>query len=225
MLKSGAAHTRVKICGITRVEDGIAAAHAGADAIGLVFWSGTPRRVTFDQARAIVAALPAFITVVGLFVDPPSEAVSATLAAVPLDLLQFHGDEQPELCASFGRPYIKTVPVRPGVDLLQYASRFDAAHGLLFDAFQPGGMPGGTGTTFDWTQLPQQLTDPMSRRLILSGGLTPQNVAAAVRRLRPWAVDVSSGVEVTEADGKPRRGIKSATKIVAFIKEVRSADG
>lgn len=225
MLKSGAAHTRVKICGITRVEDGIAAAHAGADAIGLVFWSGTPRRVTFDQARAIVAALPAFITVVGLFVDPPSEAVSATLAAVPLDLLQFHGDERPELCASFGRPYIKAVPVRPGVDLLQYASRFDAAHGLLFDAFQPGGMPGGTGTTFDWTQLPQQLTDPMSRRLILSGGLTPQNVAAAVRRLRPWAVDVSSGVEVTEADGKPRRGIKSATKIVAFIKEVRSADG
>lgn len=225
MLKSGAAHTRVKICGITRVEDGIAAAHAGADAIGLVFWSGTPRRVTFDQARAIVAALPAFVTVVGLFVDPPSEAVSATLAAVPLDLLQFHGDERPELCASFGRPYIKAVPVRPGVDLLQYASRFDAAHGLLFDAFQPGGMPGGTGTTFDWTQLPQQLTDPMSRRLILSGGLTPQNVAAAVRQLRPWAVDVSSGVEVTEADGKPRRGIKSATKIVAFIKEVRSADG
>jgi phosphoribosylanthranilate isomerase len=225
MLKSGAARTRVKICGITRVEDGIAAAHAGADAIGLVFWSGTPRRVTFDQARAIVAALPAFVTVVGLFVDPPPEAVSATLAAVPLDLLQFHGDERPELCASFGRPYIKAVPVRPGVDLLQYAARFDAAHGLLFDAFQPGGMPGGTGTTFDWTQLPQQLTDPMSRRLILSGGLTPQNVAAAVRQLHPWGVDVSSGVEVTEADGKPRRGIKSATKIVAFIKEVRSADG
>ena len=224
MLTSNSARTRVKICGITRVEDGIAAARAGADAIGLNFWPGTPRRVTFDQARAIVAALPAFVTVVGLFVDPQPEAVDAALAAVPLDLLQFHGDERPELCASFGRPYIKALAVRPEVDLLQYAARFDAAHGLLFDAFVPGGLPGGTGTSFDWTQLPAQLTDPMSRRLILSGGLTPQNVAAAVRQLHPWGVDVSSGVEVTEADGKPRKGIKSATKIAAFIHEVRSAD-
>lgn len=216
--------TRVKICGITRVEDGIAAAHAGADAIGLVFWSGTPRCVNFDQARAIVAALPAFVSVVGLFVDPQPDAVRGALAAVPLDLLQFHGDERPELCGSFGRPYIKAVPVRPDVDLLQYAARFDAAHGLLFDAFQPGGMPGGTGTTFDWARLPPQLTDPMTRRLILSGGLTPQNVAGAVRQLHPWGVDVSSGVEITEGDGKPRKGVKSSTKIVAFIREVRSAD-
>jgi phosphoribosylanthranilate isomerase len=217
--------TRVKICGITRVEDGVAAAQAGADAIGLVFWSGSPRSVRFEQAQAIVAALPAFVSVVGLFVDPQPEAVRAALAAVPLDLLQFHGDEAPGLCASFGRPYIKAVPVRPGVDLLQYAAQFPAAHGLLFDAFQPGGLPGGTGTTFDWARLPPQLTDPMSRRLILSGGLTPQNVAAAVRQLRPWAVDVSSGVEIAKADGKPRKGIKSATKIVAFIREVRGADG
>ncbi len=142
--------TRVKICGITRVEDGIAAAQAGADAIGLVFWSGTPRCVNHEQARAIVAALPAFVSVVGLFVDPQPEAVQAVLAAVPLDMLQFHGDERPEFCARFGRPYIKAVPVRAGVDLLQYAARFDTAHGLLFDAFQPGGLPGGTGTTFDW---------------------------------------------------------------------------
>jgi phosphoribosylanthranilate isomerase len=225
MLNRGAARTRVKVCGITRVEDGIAAAHAGADAIGLNFWPGTPRQVTFDQARAIVVALPAFVTVVGVFVDPQPEEVNAALAAVPLDLLQFHGDEQPELCASFGRPYIKAVPVRPEVDLLQYAARFDAAHGLLFDAFVPGGLPGGTGKRFDWTQLPPQLTDPMSRRLILSGGLTPQNVAGAVRQLHPWGVDVSTGVEVTEADGEPCKGIKSATKIVAFIREVRSADG
>jgi len=217
--------TRVKICGITRVEDGIAAASAGADAIGLVFWSGTPRCVSFGQARAIVAALPAFVTVVGLFVDPQPEAVRAALAAVPLDVLQFHGDERPELCGSFGRPYLKAVPVRPGVDLLQYAGRFDAAQALLFDAFQPGGLPGGTGKTFDWAQLPPQLTDPATRRLILSGGLTPQNVAAAVRQLRPWAVDVSSGVEITEANGNARKGIKSVTKIVAFIREVRSADG
>jgi phosphoribosylanthranilate isomerase len=217
--------TRVKICGITRVEDGIAAAQAGADAIGLVFWTGTPRCVNFGQARSIVAALPAFVTVVGLFVDPQPEAVRAALAAVPLDMLQFHGDERPELCGSFGRPYLKAVPVRPGVDLLQYAARFDGAQGLLFDAFQPGGLPGGTGKTFDWAQLPAQLTQPTTRRLILSGGLTPKNVGAAVRQLRPWAVDVSSGVEITEANGNVRKGVKSPTKIVAFIREVRSADG
>jgi phosphoribosylanthranilate isomerase len=225
MLTSGAARTRVKICGITRIEDGLAAAHAGADAIGLNFWPGTPRRVTFEQAAAIAAALPAFVTVVGVFVDPSPEAVRAALAALPLDMLQFHGAEPPELCASFERPYIKAVPVRPDVDLLQYAARFDAAHGLLFDAFQPGGLPGGTGKTFDWEELPPQLTDPMSRRLILSGGLTEDNVAAAVRRLRPWAVDVSSGVEVSGDDGKPRKGIKSVAKIAAFIREVRNADG
>lgn len=217
--------TRVKICGITRVEDGVTAASAGADAIGLIFWPGSPRCVPFGEARAIVAALPAFVTVVGLFVDPQPEVVRAALAAVPLDLLQFHGAETPELCASFARPYVKAVPVRPGVDLLQYAAQFPAAHGLLFDAFEPGGLPGGTGTTFDWTRLPRQLTDPMSRRLILSGGLTPQNVAAAVRQLRPWAVDVSTGVEASDTDGKPRKGIKSAIKIVEFIREVRGADG
>ncbi len=217
--------TRVKICGITRIEDGIAAAEAGADAIGLVFWPGSPRCIDLGQARSIAAALPAFLTVVGLFVDPRPEIVQAALVAVPLDVLQFHGEEAPSLCASFGRPYIKAIPVRPGIDLLQYAAQYPAARGLLFDAFQPGGMPGGTGTTFDWARLPQALTDPMSRRVILSGGLTPQNVAAAIRSLRPWAVDVSSGVEATDADGAPRRGIKSATKIVAFIREVRDADG
>jgi len=217
--------TRVKICGITRIEDGLAAAEAGADAIGLVFWPGSPRCVDPDRARAIAAAMPAFVTVVGLFVDPRPELVHAALAVAPVDVLQFHGEEPPSVCASFGRPYIKAIPVRPEVDLLQYAARYPAAQGLLFDAFQPGGMPGGTGTTFDWAQLPQALTNPMSRRLILSGGLTPQNVAPAVRALRPWAVDVSSGVEATDADGSPRRGVKSAAKIIAFIREVRDADG
>jgi len=213
--------TRVKICGITRVEDGVAAAEAGADAIGLIFWPGSPRCVGFEQARAIVDALPVFVSVVGLFVDPQAEAVRAALAVVPLDLLQFHGDEAPALCASFARPYIKAVPVRPEVDLLQYAARFPAAHGLLFDAFQPGGLPGGTGTTFDWNEVPGGLTRP----LILSGGLTPQNVGAAVRAVRPWAVDVSSGVEVTGNDGKQNKGVKSPPKIAAFIREVRNADG
>jgi phosphoribosylanthranilate isomerase len=217
--------TRVKICGITRIEDGIAAAEAGADAIGLVFWPGSPRLVKREQARAIIAALPAFVTAVGLFVDPAPDEVREILARVPLDLLQFHGDESPALCADFGRPYIKAVPVRPEVDLLQYAARYPAALGLLFDAYRPGGMPGGKGITFDWSSLPHPLTDPMSRRLILSGGLNPQNVAAAVRALRPWAVDVSSGVEATDADGTPQRGIKTAAKILAFVREVRNADG
>jgi len=213
--------TRVKICGITRAEDAIAAARAGADAIGLNFWPGTPRCVSFEQARSIVEALPAFVTVVGLFVDPTAEAVRAALSAVPLDLLQFHGEERADFCASFPRPYIKAVPVKPGIDLLQYAALYGDARGLLLDAFQPGGLPGGTGTTFDWSQVPGSLPRPV----ILSGGLTPQNVAAAICAVRPWAVDVSSGVEVTGDDGKPKKGIKSAPKIGAFIREVRNADG
>jgi len=212
--------TRVKICGITRVDDALAAARAGADAIGLVFWPGTPRCVSFEQARAIASSVPAFVTIVGLFVDPPAAAVRAALEAVPLDLLQFHGNEAADLCASFARPYIKAVPVKPGVDLLQYAARYGDARGLLFDAFEPGGLPGGTGKTFDWNELPGELQRP----LILSGGLTPQNVGAAIRSARPWAVDVSSGVEVTGEGDRPHKGIKSAAKIAAFIREVRNAD-
>lgn len=217
--------TRVKICGITRVEDGVAAAQAGADAIGLVFWPGSPRCVALERARAIAASLPAFVTVVGLFVDPEPETVRAALASVPLDALQFHGAEDPALCASFGRPYIKAVPVRPEIDLLQYVARYPAALGWLFDAFQPGGMPGGTGTTFDWSRLRAQLDDAVSRRAILSGGLGPHNVAAAIRTVRPWAVDVSSGVEERDDNGAPRRGVKSAARIAAFVREVRDADG
>ena len=136
-----------------------------------------------------------------------------------IDLLQFHGDEQAHFCAAFGRPYVKAVPVRPGIDLLQYAARYADARALLLDAFQPGGLPGGTGTTFDWNQLPSHLPRPV----ILSGGLTPQNVATAIRAVRPWAVDVSSGVEVSGDDGRPEKGIKSAAKIAAFIHEVRNA--
>jgi phosphoribosylanthranilate isomerase len=212
--------TRVKICGITSVEDVMAAARAGADAIGLVFWPGTPRCVSLELARAIALSVPPYITVVGLFVDPAHETVRSTVDAVPLDLLQFHGAEPPEFCAAFGYPYIKAIPVRPDIDLLQYAARYGDARGLLFDAFEPGGLPGGTGRTFDWNALP----DGLRRPLILSGGLTPQNVGAAVRVARPWAVDVSSGVEVTGEDGRPRKGIKSADKIAAFIREVRNAD-
>jgi phosphoribosylanthranilate isomerase len=220
-----ASRTRVKICGITRVDDALAASSAGADAIGLVFWPGTPRKVEFEQARAIAAAVPAFVTVVGLFVDPQPAEVHATLDAVPLDILQFHGDEPQALCASFTRPYIKAVPVRQDVDLLQYASRYRDARGLLFDAFEPGGMPGGTGRTFDWQALATRLEAGLAQPLILSGGLAPHNVGAAIRALRPWAVDVSSGVEESDADGSPHRGIKDPAKIAAFIRGVRDADG
>ena len=212
--------TRVKICGITRAEDGVAAAHAGADAIGLVFWPGTPRCVAAAQAKLIAAAVPPFVSVVALFVDPSKEDVEAVLDQVPIDILQFHGAEPPQFCSSFATPYVKAVPVRPDVDLLQYASRYEDAKGLLFDSFEPGGLPGGTGTTFDWNRLPQRLHKP----LIVSGGLTTQNVAAAIRLANPWAVDVSSGVEVTGDDGRPRKGLKDPIKMAAFIREVRDAD-
>ncbi len=213
--------TRVKICGITRVDDGLAAARAGADAIGVVFWSGTPRRVTHERAAEIVTALPPFVSVVGLFVDPVAEEVGAALAAVPIDVLQFHGNETPAFCRAFGRPYLKAIAVKPGVDLLEYAARYGDAAGWLFDAHVPGDLPGGTGRSFDWTRLPRQPARP----LVLSGGLDAGNIAAAIRAVRPWAVDVSSGVEAPGADGRAQRGIKDAARIAAFIREVRNADG
>jgi phosphoribosylanthranilate isomerase len=212
--------TRIKICGITRVEDAHVAVTAGADALGVVFWPQTPRCVTIERAREIAAVLPPFVTLVGLFVDPKASEVLATLDAVTLDTLQFHGDEAPEFCRDFKRPYVKAVAVKASEDLLQYAARYPDARGLLFDAHQPGGMPGGTGTTFDWTRLPRDLMQPV----ILSGGLTPENVGVAIRQVKPWAVDVSSGVEANGADGRPRKGIKDAAKIAAFIAEARNAD-
>ena len=212
--------TRVKICGITRVEDGIAAARSGAHAIGVVFWPGTPRAVAIEQARRIVDALPPFVSVVGLFVDPQPEDVRAALSGVRLDLLQFHGDEPAELCRSFGRAYLKALPVKPGSDLLQCVARYPDASAVLFDTHLPGAMPGGTGTLFDWSALPTHLSLP----LVLSGGLTAENVGAGVRRVRPWAVDVSSGVEAVDREGRPLKGIKDPLKIAAFIAAVHRAD-
>ncbi len=202
--------TRVKICGITRVEDALAAARLGADAVGLMFYAQSPRAVSAGQARRIVDALPPFVTTVGVFVDPAPEEVRAALAAAPLNLLQFHGDEAPEFCAGFGVEYLKAVRVRPGLDLLQYAARYRGAKALLLDAFVQGAH-GGTGQTFDWSLIPGALPLPV----VLSGGLDPGNVAEAVRRVRPWAVDVSSGVEAA-------RGVKDPQKIAAFIQGARS---
>jgi phosphoribosylanthranilate isomerase len=211
--------TRVKVCGITRPQDGLAAAHAGADAIGLVFWAGSARAVTHVEARAIVAALPPFVTAVGLFVDPSADEVRATLAHVAVDLLQFHGNESPAFCRAFPRPYLKAVAASPGVDLLESLSPFDDAAGYLIDAPPFAGIPGGTGRTFDWSLLPARLPRP----LVLSGGLHAGNVGEAIRRVRPWAVDVSSGVEARDAEGAPLKGIKDAARIAAFIEEVRHA--
>lgn len=212
--------TRIKICGITRIEDGLAAARAGADAIGLVFWSGTPRHVDLVRARSIALAMPPFLTLVGLFVDPSDAEVRTALQAVPLDVLQFHGREQPTFCRSFGRPYLKAIPVGDSGDLLESASPYDDAAGWLFDAPPAVGRPGGTGRTFDWARLPRTLLRPV----VLSGGLNAANVAQAIRTVRPWAVDVSSGVEASGPDNAPLPGIKDAARIAAFVEEVRHAD-
>jgi phosphoribosylanthranilate isomerase len=204
--------TRIKICGLREVEHARIAAQAGADAIGLVFYPPSPRFVTPAQAASVAASLPPFVTSVGLFVDASADEVRAILGQVPLDLLQFHGEETPEFCASFGRPFVRAVRMGPGTDLVEYAQRFSRARALLLDAFQPG-QPGGTGQVFDWAAIPRDLPIP----LILSGGLTPSNVGRAVREIRPWAVDVSSGVEAG-------RGVKDPRKIIEFIRSVRRED-
>lgn len=203
--------TRVKICGITRSEDLAAAVMAGADAIGFVFYPPSPRFLPADMAAQLACKLPPFVTRVGLFVNAEPAFVRDTLARVPLDLLQFHGDEDARYCEQFGRAYLKAARVKPGVDLLEFARAFPTAQGLLLDAWSTA--YGGAGQTFDWSLIPESLPLPM----ILSGGLHAGNVVEAVTRIRPWAVDVSSGVEQA-------KGIKDATKIAAFMAAVRMAD-
>ena len=203
---------RIKICGITRRRDALAAAELGAHAIGLMFYKGSPRFVAPDKAREVIDGLPPFVTGVGVFVNPDEQQVRAVLGKVHLELLQFHGDESAEFCAKFGVPYIKAIRVKKDLDLLQYASRYGDAKGLLLDTHSDKGY-GGTGEAFDWALIPNDLGLP----IILSGGLTAENVARAIRRARPWAVDVSSSVE-------SEKGIKDAGKIAAFIKEARDAD-
>jgi phosphoribosylanthranilate isomerase len=202
---------RVKICGITRAEDLHAACAAGADALGFVFYARSPRHVAAETVAALLRQLPPFVQSVGLFVDADPAFIESVLRVAPLDLLQFHGDETPADCARHGRPYIKAIRVNPDTDLLKCAADFDAARGLLLDAFVPG-VPGGTGERFDWNLIPPNLPRPV----ILSGGLDPGNVAEAVRTVRPWAVDVSSGVEAS-------KGIKDAQKIARFIANAKEA--
>ncbi len=198
--------TRIKICGITRPEDGVEAARLGADAIGLVFYNKSPRAVTPNQAAEIAVTLPPFVGIVGLFVDPEPVNVEVVLSQVPLDLIQFHGNETPDFCASFGRPYLKAIRMRDGVDLAVEGERYSGARGLLLDTYQPG-TPGGTGEAFEWNRVPEDL----AATIVLAGGLNPGNVAAAIKQVKPYAVDVSGGVEAS-------KGIKDAAKMAAFFK-------
>ncbi|HKX37280.1 MAG TPA: phosphoribosylanthranilate isomerase [Burkholderiales bacterium] len=202
--------TRIKICGITRPGDARAAAQAGADAIGLVFYPPSPRYLSSERALEIRDALPPFVQTVALFVNPDAAQVAQVLGRVRPAMLQFHGEETPEFCAQFGMPYVKAARVRPGVDALEYLRPFSRATAWLFDSHVP--QYGGVGESFDWSLVPK--TD---KPVILSGGLSRDNVAEAIRRVRPWGVDVSSGVESA-------KGIKDAARIAAFIAEVRNAD-
>ena len=204
--------TRVKICGITRIEDALTAIRLGANAIGFIFWDKSARYIDPKEARKIVMALPPFVTVVGVYVNPSSEWVEETCSIAGLNLLQFHGDELPELCSQFPLSYIKAVRIRSGIDLLQYAAQYSSSNGLLLDSYVEG-VPGGTGRTFEWSLIPENLSLP----LIVSGGLHAKNVCEAIREAKPWAVDVSSGVEIT-------KGIKDADKIAAFMTGVRDGE-
>ena len=188
------------------------AAECGADAIGLVFYPPSPRAVSVERAAAIVRQLPPFVTTVGLFVNAESELIARVVDEVGVDLLQFHGQECPDYCAQHRRPWIRAVSMKPGTDLAGMQRQFSAGRGLLLDAYRPG-IPGGTGETFDWDRIPTTL----GPRIVLAGGLTPDNVADAVRRVRPYGVDVSGGVEAA-------KGIKDPQKIKAFIEEVSSAE-
>jgi phosphoribosylanthranilate isomerase len=203
--------TRVKICGITREQDLVAATTAGADAVGFVFYPPSPRFLATVRAAELARRVPPFVSSVGLFVNPEPGYVREILAEVPIDLLQFQGDESPEFCQQFGIPYLKVARMRPGLDLVEFARAFASARGLLLDAYVEG--YGGAGQVFDWSLVPQNLPLP----ILLAGGLTIDNVGSAVRTMRPWAVDVSSGVEMA-------KGIKDAAKIAAFIAAVKSAD-
>ena len=207
--------TRVKVCGMTRVEDVQAAAQAGADAIGLVFYPPSPRFLQLEQARMLARAVPPFVSTVALFVNPPAEQVSSVLERVRPSMLQFHGEETPAFCEQFCVPYLKACRVKSGVsagvDLLKYLLPFSGAAGWLLDSHVA--EYGGVGECFDWSLVPAERIRP----IVLSGGLARDNVREAIRRVRPWAVDMSSGVELS-------KGVKDAAKIAAFVTEVKNAD-
>ena len=203
--------TRIKICGVSRPEDVAAAVEAGADAVGFVFHPGSPRHLRLERAAFLARGLPPYVTPVGLFVNAAAEVIAAAAAAIPNLVLQFHGDETAAECAAAGRPYLKAARMAPGFDLLDFARRFSEAQGLLLDAHVEA--YGGSGEVFDWSLVPRAVP----HRLVLSGGLHAANVGSGILEIRPWAVDVSSGVESS-------RGVKDAAAIHAFCDAVRDAD-
>ena len=200
--------TRVKICGITRLEDALRAVEQGADAIGLVFYAPSPRNLSINHAAEIAKQIPAFVTVVGLFVNAEARFINEVISKVKLDLLQFHGDETPAECARYSLPFIKAIRVKSSTNLVQYAQDFAEARALLLDAYTEG-VVGGTGHVFDWNLIPKKLTKPV----ILAGGLDADNVADAIAQVKPYAVDVSGGVELS-------KGIKDAAKLAVFMQQV-----
>ncbi len=202
---------RVKICGITRLEDALCAIEAGADALGFVFYEPSPRYISAEQAASIIAQLPPFVTCVGLFVNTPIAQVKSLALQIGLDLIQFHGDETAAACDGVGLPYIRALRMQPGQAIAQIAESYQKARAILLDAWVPG-IPGGTGETFDWAAIP-----PLTKPLILAGGLTVDNVAQAVLQVRPYAVDVSGGVEL-------RSGVKDQSKLKLFIQRAKAAD-
>ena len=204
--------TRVKICGITREVDALAAVEHGADAIGLVFYPPSPRYVSVERAAQIAAVLPPFVTTVGLFVNADAETIAEVVEKVGIDLIQFHGNECADYCAQHHRPWIRALRMKDDLDLARSAEQFAAARGLLLDAYRPG-VPGGTGETFDWSRIPSELAGS----IVLAGGLDSENISEAVRSVRPFAVDVSGGVEAEP-------GIKDADKIARFMAGVRSGE-
>lgn len=203
---------RVKICGITSVDDGLLAVNAGADAIGLVFYEPSPRYVSTTLAANIVSAAGPFVSTVGLFVNADADTVREVLAAVPLQILQFHGDESAEFCDQFQRPYMKAIRMKPDLDVERVIQRYPNAMGILLDAYQKG-VPGGTGETFDWARVPSSKNSSLPP-IVLAGGLNPQNVQAAIQQTQPYGVDVSGGVE--QVAGK-----KDQQKVMNFIKNAK----
>lgn len=204
--------TRVKICGFTQVQDAVVAANLGVDAIGLVFYPPSPRNVSTDKAYEIVRALPAFVTVVALFVDEQEDKICEVLDKVSIDCIQFHGDESVEACKIYNKPYMKAIRMKPGLDISEIARQHPQASALLLDAYHPG-IKGGSGCQFDWDLIPKQCTLPV----ILAGGLESNNAKQAVQTVRPYALDVSSGVESS-------KGIKDVAKMAAFIQAIKEGD-
>ncbi len=204
--------TRVKICGFTRAEDAVQASMLGADAVGLVFYPPSPRNVSIDVAAEVIDALPAFVTTVGLFVDEGEAFIEKVLEQLPLDCLQFHGDESAEYCRTFKKPYMKAFRMKPGFDVQKASEKYFDASALLLDAYHPG-IQGGSGCQFDWGMIPSQLSLP----IVLAGGLNTKNVKDAITTVRPYAVDVSSGVEI-------KKGFKDADKMAAFMREIKEGD-